>query len=146
MREFLLMATVLTMFPPARAQEAPRSDLEGYLLRFDYAERRNMKISSRELVKLIKEGRAVLLDIRFKEEHAAWRMGFGLHIPMNELPKRLHELDRSKLIVTACPHKDRSALAMAYLKTQGFEVKYLEDGLVGLAEWLRGDTAREFMP
>ena len=32
------------------------------------------------------------------------------------------------------------------LKTQGFEVKYLEDGLVGLAEWLRGDTAREFMP
>lgn len=146
MRELLLMATALTLLPPARAQEAPRSDLEGYLLHFDYAERRNMKISSRELVKLIKEGRAVLLDIRFKEEHEAWHMGFGLHLPMNELPKRLHELDRSKLIVTACPHKDRSALAMAYLKTQGFEVKYLEDGLVGLAEWLRGDTAREFMP
>lgn len=146
MREFLLVATALTMLPPAQAQEAPRSGLEAYLLHFDYAERRNMKIDSRELVKRIKEGKAVLLDIRFKEEHEAWHMGFGLHIPMNELPKRLHELDRSKPIVTACPHKDRSALAMAYLKTQGFEVKYLEDGLVGLAEWLRGDTAREFMP
>lgn len=146
MHEFLLIAMALTMFPPAQAQETSRSGLDAYLLHFDYAERRNMKISSRELVKLIKEGKAVLLDIRFKEEHEAWHMGFGLHIPVNELPKRIHELDRSKLIVTACPHKDRSALAMVYLKTQGFEVKYLEDGLVGLAEWLRGDTARDVMP
>ena len=43
-------------------------------------------------------------------------------------------------------HKDRSALAMAYLKTQGFDVKYLEDGLLGLAELLRGDQARTFRP
>ena len=43
-------------------------------------------------------------------------------------------------------HKDRSALAMAYLKTQGFDVKYLEDGLLGLAELLRGDQARTFKP
>jgi len=64
-------------------------------------------------------------------------------IPLNELPKRLKELDRTKLIVTACPHKDRSALAMAYLKTQGFDVKYLEDGLLGLAELLRGEKAKE---
>lgn len=53
------------------------------------------------------------------------------------------ELDRTRLIVTACPHKDRSALAMVYLKTQGFDVKYLEDGLLGLAELLRGDKAKE---
>ena len=88
----------------------------------------------------------MLVDIRFKEEHAAWHMDFGLHIPLNELPKRLKELDRTKSIVTACPHKDRSALAMAYLKTQGFDVKYLEDGLLGLAELLRGDKARDFKP
>ena len=37
------------------------------------------------------------------------------------------------------------ALAMVYLKTKGFSAKYLEDGLVGLAEVLRGDTAREFI-
>ena len=35
---------------------------------------------------------------------------------------------------------------MAYLKTQGFDVKYLEDGLLGLAELLRGDQARTFKP
>jgi rhodanese-related sulfurtransferase len=126
-----------------QAQDAPLFTLEQYLLDFDYAERRDMKIGSKDLMKLLIEKKVVLVDIRFKEEHAAWHMGFGLHIPLNELPKRLKELDRTKLIVTACPHKDRSALAMVYLKTQGFDVKYLEDGLLGLAELLRGDKAKE---
>ncbi|MEI6592287.1 MAG: rhodanese-like domain-containing protein [Holophagaceae bacterium] len=146
MRTALPLLAVLTLGSPLQAQDAPLFTLEQYLLDFDYAERRDMKIGSKELVKLLQEKKAVLVDIRFKEEHAVWRMGFGLHIPLNELPKRLKELDRTKLIVTACPHKDRSALAMAYLKTQGFDVKYLEDGLLGLAELLRGDQARTFKP
>lgn len=138
----LILATFVL---PLQAQNSQLFTLEQYLLDFDFAERRDMKIGSKELVNLLKEKKAVLVDIRFKEEQAAWRMGFGLQIPLNELPKRLKELDRAKLIVTACPHKDRSALAMAYLKTHGFDVKYLEDGLLGLAELLRGDKAREFM-
>jgi len=146
MRSALPLIALLTLSTPLLAQDPPLFTLEQYLLDFDYAERRDMKIGSKELVKLLQEKKAVLVDIRFKEEYAVWRMGFGLHIPLNVLPKRLKELDRTKLIVTACPHKDRSALAMAYLKTQGFDVKYLEDGLLGLAELLRGDQARTFKP
>jgi len=56
-----------------------------------------------------------------------------------------HELPKDKIIVTACPHKDRSSIAMAYLRTRGYNARYLTDGLVGLAENLRGDNAREFM-
>ena len=145
MKTALSLITALTLAGPLQAQDPPLFTLEQYLLDFDYAERRDMKIGSKDAVTLLKEKKAVLVDIRFKEEHAAWHMGFGLHIPLNELPKRLKELDRTKLIVTACPHKDRSALAMAYLKTQGFDVKYLEDGLVGMAELLRGDKARDFV-
>jgi rhodanese-related sulfurtransferase len=104
-----------------------------------------MKIDSRTLVKFIKEGKAQLIDIRFKEEYEAWRMGFGVNIPLNELPARLGELKKDKIIVTACPLKDRAALAMVYLKTKGFNAKYLVDGLLGLAEYLRGDRAREFI-
>lgn len=55
------------------------------------------------------------------------------------------ELKKDKIIVTACPLKDRAALAMVYLKTKGFNAKYLVDGLLGLAEYLRGDKAREFI-
>lgn len=141
-----LFATLVLAMPLGAEDPQPLFTLEEYLLDFDYAERRDMKIGSRELVRLLQEKKAILVDIRFREEHAVWRMGFGQHIPLNELPKRLGELDPSKLIVTACPHKDRSALAMAFLKTRGFDVKYLEDGLLGLAELLRGDKARAFTP
>lgn len=119
--------------------------METYIRNFDYAARTEMKISSKELVPLLQSGQAQLVDIRFREEVAAWRMGFSTHIPLPELPDRLGELDRDKLIVTACPHKDRSVIARVYLETQGFRAKYLEDGLLGLAEHLRGDRAREFI-
>lgn len=71
-------------------------------------------------------------------------MGFAINIPLNELPARLGELKKDKIIVTACPHKDRAIIAMIFLKTKGFHSKYLVDGLVGLAEYLRGDKALEF--
>jgi hypothetical protein len=45
----------------------------------------------------------------------------------------------------ACPHKDRSSIAIAFLRSKGYNSRYLTDGLVGLAENLRGDNAKEFM-
>jgi len=124
---------------------AQESDFEQYLSGFSYQERKDMKIDSKELVRLIKEKKVQFVDIRFKEEFEAWRMGFAVNIPLNELPKCLNELDKNRIIVTACPHKDRAIIAMVYLKTKGFKAKYLEDGLVGLAEYLRGDKARDFI-
>lgn len=118
---------------------------EKYLSDFDYASRKEMKIDSETLIKGIKADKIQFIDIRFKEEFEAWRMGFAKSIPLNELPGRLNELQKDKIIVTACPHMDRSILAMAYLRTKGFNAQYLTDGLVGLAEYLRGDKARDFV-
>jgi len=103
-----------------------------------------MKISAKELVELLKEHKALLVDIRFKEEYRAWHVRPSINIPLNELPERLEELPRDKLIVTACPHKDRAIIAMTFLRAKGFKTKYLVDGLTGLVEVLRGDTAREY--
>ena len=80
-----------------------------------------------------------------KEEYAAWQVGPSKNVPLNELPKRLNELDKDKIIVTACPHKDRAIIAMTFLQTKGYKTMYLKDGLIGLAEYLRGDNARDFM-
>lgn len=124
---------------------AGEMSLESYISNFDYKARKDMKITSEALVSGLEQGTIQLIDIRFKEEVAAWRMGFARNIPLNELPSRLDELDKDKIIVTACPHKDRAGLAMAYLRTKGYNSKYLVDGLLGLAEFLRGDTARNFM-
>lgn len=142
-RTFVLVLLVLGLFvlPAAAAEEA----FDRFLAGFDYDTRADMKTDSKRLIKLLEEKKAVLVDIRFPEETRAWRMGFGLFIPLNELPKRLAELPKDKIIVTACPHKDRSSIAMAYLRTKGYNARYLTDGLTGLAENLRGDTAKEFV-
>jgi len=135
---FFIMATVL---PVSAAEEA----FDRFLTSFDYDTRADMKTDSKKLIKLLAENKAVLVDIRFPEETKAWRMGFGLFIPLNELPKRYRELPKDKIIVTACPHKDRSSIAMAFLRSKGYNARYLTDGLIGLAEALRGDNAADFM-
>ena len=131
----------------ANASESNTSDntLEAYISGFDYAARKEMKIDSKQLIQLLKQGKAQLIDIRFKEEYAAWKVGPSINIPLNALPNNLKKLQTDKVIVTACPHKDRAAIAMVYLRSKGIKAKYLTDGLIGLAENLRGDNARDFI-
>ena len=93
---------------------------------------------SKQLIQLLKVEKALLIDIRFAEEFQSWNMPFAISIPMAELPNNLDRLDKTKIIVTACPHKDRAIIAMTYLKTKGYKVKCLSDGLIGLAEYLGG--------
>lgn len=119
--------------------------LDKYISSFDYTARKEMKIDSKSLIKLLKQGKAQLIDIRFAEEYLAWKIGVSKNIPLNELPKRLTEIDKSKIVVTACSHKDRAAIAMVYLRSKGIQAKYLTDGLIGLAENLRGDDAKKFI-
>lgn len=138
----LLFAVLMQVVGISSAQEI---SLEEYLLSFDYEARKEMKINSDELVELLKENKAQLVDIRFEEEFQAWNMPFAIGIPLPDLPNNLHKLDRDKIIVTACPVRDRAIIAMTYLKTQGYSVKYLTDGLLGLAGVLRGDNAKEFI-
>lgn len=116
-----------------------------YLTQFDYKARKVMKVNSKELIKLLEEDKAVLVDIRFKEETPAWHFGIGEFIPLNELPKRFTELPKDKIIVTACPHKDRSNIAAQYLRLKGYDAAYLTDGFLGLFENLRGDNAKNFV-
>ena len=116
-----------------------------YLKSFDYGERKAMKIQIPELLKLYQEGKAEVIDIRFPDEYEAWHIGIGINIPLNELPNRLDEIDKSKTIVTVCPHYDRAEIARLYLKLKGYEARYLTDGLLGLVDFLRGDKARDFM-
>jgi len=138
---FLMMVLALM----ASHAFAGNMDMDTYFFAFDYAERKAMKIDSPAAAELIRTGKAQLVDVRFKEEYDAWHMGDAVNIPLNELLKRIGELDKDKLVITACPHKDRAAMARLYLVMKGFKARYLEDGLTGLAEYLRGDRARDFI-
>lgn len=116
-----------------------------YLKNFDYNAIKEMKIRTVEMLNMVEEGTAQVIDIRFPEEYEAWHIGFAKNIPINELPKRLNELDKNKLIITACPHNDRANIARMFLMFKGYSVKYLSDGLLSTTDYLKGRNAQEFM-
>ena len=120
-------------------------NFDEYLKSFDLKERNDMKIKSVDMLNMIENGTAVLIDIRFREEFESWNLPFSKNIPLNELPNRLNELPKDKLIITACPHNDRSNMARMYLTMKGYNSKYLSDGLLKVADYLRGDNAVEFI-
>jgi rhodanese-related sulfurtransferase len=59
------------------------------------------------------------------------------------LKKKLDELPKDKLIVTACPTNNRSPFAATYLIEKGFNAKYLEEGLLELMKAFKGGNAKE---
>jgi rhodanese-related sulfurtransferase len=68
-------------------------------------------------------GRAdiVLLDVREPEEVALASIHGAVHIPMGDVPGRLHELDPDKQIVVFCHHGIRSASVVQFLGQREFE-------------------------
>ncbi len=106
------------------------------------SEMKNMRIEIDEFIELYNEGKCELVDVRVPMETKVWQVNFGLKIPTDELAQRLNELPKDKLIVVACPKSDRSNMARTWLAMQGFEVKYLSGGLLGLMETLKGGMAK----
>jgi molybdopterin/thiamine biosynthesis adenylyltransferase/rhodanese-related sulfurtransferase len=75
-----------------------------------------------------------VLDVREPNEYQICNLG-GHLIPLNDLPKRVGELDASKEIVVHCKMGGRSAKAVDYLKQQGFtNVHNLAGGINAWAE------------
>ena len=95
-----VMLSLLLFICAALPVEAAEEAFDRFLTGFDYDTRADMKTDSKKLLKLLEEKKAVLVDIRFPEETRAWRMGFGLFIPLHELPKRLAELPKDKIIAS----------------------------------------------
>jgi len=105
----------------------------------------NLMIKNDEFSKLYKENKVILLDIRMDFETAVWNFPIALNIPANEIPNRLNELPKDRLIIVGCPTVNRSVTVSAYLKTQGFNSKFLGGGLSELAAVLKGKMAKDLM-
>ena len=80
------------------------------------------KVSLDAFLEKWQNGEAVLLDVRTKEEQSLTPLtAFGIHIPLNELPERLSEVPKDKLVCTLCPGKIRATIALCFLVSQGFD-------------------------
>ncbi len=75
------------------------------------------------IVKLIKDKdkEVFFLDVRTHEEYKFLQFPFTYHIPLNELPDRLDEIPKDKLVITFCSSIVRAAIAYAYLLEKGYD-------------------------
>jgi rhodanese-related sulfurtransferase len=68
---------------------------------------------------------AIVLDVREHRELQAASVkpeGFELvHIPMNEIPGRLGQLDPGRAVAVLCHHGTRSQRVAMFLQAQGFD-------------------------
>ena len=75
-----------------------------------------------------------VLDVREPHEYQIANLG-GHLIPLNDLPKRVSELDASRVIVVHCKMGGRSAKAVDFLRQSGFSnVHNLAGGITAWAE------------
>ena len=70
----------------------------------------------------------LLLDVREDWEVQLARVTVSglrcVHMPMNDIPSRLAELDPAQPVVCICHHGARSAQVVAFLEHQGFDAVY----------------------
>src|SRR5512135_3767325 len=75
-----------------------------------------------------------VLDVREPHEYQICNLG-GYLIPLNDLPKRIHELDSSREIVVHCKMGGRSAKAVDFLRQSGFKrASNLAGGILAWSE------------
>ena len=87
-----------------------------------------------EVAELMKgPNKGVLLDVRTTAERQRQHIKGSLHIPLQELGRRMEELakHRNKEVICYCQSGNRSVAAATRLKKQGFTVANMKGGIAG---------------
>jgi rhodanese-related sulfurtransferase len=105
-----------------------------FYLRRWWMTRSIIRYSAQQVTERLKQGGAVLLDVRTNAERSNSHIKGSLHIPLQELGRRTDNLQkhREKEIICYCQTGSRSLVAAARLMKQGFKVA---DMTGGISEW-----------
>jgi rhodanese-related sulfurtransferase len=88
-----------------------------------------------DFAQLVQEG-AKIIDVRTPGEYQGGHIPGSVNIPLNELPGKLKQLDKSKPIITCCASGMRSGSAKSLLTANGFTEVYNGGGWMGLQQRL----------
>ena len=85
--------------------------------------------------RLVNTGDALLLDVRGASEYKAGHVLNALNVPVGDIDKRLHELQKFKQkdVLVYCDNGMRTTRALARLRKDGFENLHTLAG--GLTAW-----------
>lgn len=91
-------------------------------------------VGTDELLRRLRAGDAVVLDVRPEAEYAGGHLPGALHIPLEELEQRLSELPRDREVVAYCrgQYCVLAHDAVRLLTTHGLEARRAADGIL---EW-----------
>ncbi len=102
------------------------------------------KVEPDEAVELLKQKKAIMVDVREDFEFDLVEFKIAIHIPLHKLPDNLNKLDKDKIIICACPMGFRSNKAVEYLRYKGFDARNLMGGFKELLFKISGKAAKEF--
>ncbi len=87
-------------------------------------------VAREELLARARRGEVTVIDVRPAEEYAAGHLPGALHLPLDELERRLSELDPDQEIIAYCrgPHCVLAFDAVARLRARGLRARRLQDG------------------
>lgn len=71
---------------------------------------------------------AVVVDVRGQEEYVAGHVPGARLVPLDELPGRARELPRHRRVYVACATGSRSAVAVDWLSSAGFDAVSVSGG------------------
>ncbi len=83
---------------------------------------------------LVNEGSAKWLDVRFPNEHKESSIEDSINVPLNSLRLQIDKLDTSLIYILYCDTGGRSSTGTFLLAERGFDVTYLDGGLVNNPE------------
>jgi rhodanese-related sulfurtransferase/predicted transcriptional regulator len=91
-------------------------------------------VNREELLARVRSGKAMVIDVRPRDEFAAGHIAGAVSMPLGELEARLSELPRGKPIVAYCrgPYCVLAVKAVERLRAKNYKAFRLEDGV---SEW-----------
>ena len=112
--------------------EKQLAEVEQISRRFFEAKRGLEPLDRDALVKRVRKGEVVVLDVRPAEEYRAGHIPGALSIPIQQLKRRLSELPKSQDIVAYCrgPYCVFSDQAVELLRAKGFQAVRLDEGIL----------------
>ena len=124
--EFFRAMRMLAESRLAEVEQIKRRFLEG---------REGMEPVDRDaLIKRVREGEVIVLDVRPFEEYNAGHIPGSISIPLKELKRHLSELSHDQEIVAYCrgPYCVLAIQAVEMLRANGFDAVRLEEGIQDL--------------
>jgi rhodanese-related sulfurtransferase len=93
---------------------------------------------------------AVVLDVREDDEWRAGHIADAVHVPMNEVPRRLADepdsLSAGSPVVVVCKAGGRSAQVTAWLRHHGYDAVNLDGGMLAWSSAGRPMQAEDDAP